>query len=248
MSSTSTYSESVEKYKKELISLLNISEQELNAIFKSTLYSLKHKLEQIGGESFLQSLMKLDYNDTIEYDKEEDSLNEIAYCNNIYDKNVDKNKGCFLCLCGKSHLKNLHLFAHEDLEEQVIIGSSCIKQVCSLQDAYSENLELKDKLNGLYDDVKTAERNKNNKPCYKCGDLCINKSTNYKFEHMNNYCRDCLVGKTHSYIKCSKCHIKVIPASQPLPYDKNKFKEICGRCWHKANEMKDWYKKKYNKN
>ncbi len=246
MLSTSTNNNSVEKYKKELTQLLDISESELNAKFKSTLYSFKKQMEEINGDNFISSLMKLDYNKLIEYDEDLDSVTELANKNNIYDKNVDHDKDCFLCLCGKSHLKNLHLFDHEDTEDQILIGSSCIKQVANLQEAYVDNLALKNKLNELSSDVKLAEKTRNNKPCYKCGNLCINKSTNYKFAHMNNYCRDCLVGKTHSFIKCSSCHNKVIPASQPLPYDKTKFKEICGKCWHRQNEHKDWYKKKYN--
>lgn len=247
MKTTSTNKMNVEKYKQELKTLLNLSDDELDKKFKSTLYSFKKNMEDINGDTFINSLMKLDYNEMVEYEKDEDSVQGIAQSNQIYDKNVDDNKDCFLCLCGKSHLKNLHLFRHDDLDEQLIIGSSCIKQVGRLQDAYTENQILKNKLDELMGDVKNAEKMKNYKPCYRCGDLCINKDTNYKYEHMNNYCRDCLVGKKHNFIKCTMCHIKVIPASQPLPYDKNKFKEICGKCWHKTNENKEWYKKKYNK-
>ena len=243
-----TLSTDIEKYKSELKILLIISEEELNKKFKSTLYSFKRNMEEINGDSFIKSLMKLDYNKMIEYNKDEDSVQHLASTHWIYDKNVDENKDCFLCLCGKSHLKNLHLFKHEDLNaSSLIIGSSCIKQVCSLQEAYNENQSLIQKLSELMCGVKLSERMKHFKSCYKCQDLCISKDTDYKFEHMNNYCRDCLVGKKHNFIKCSMCDIKVIPASQPLPYDSNKFKEICGKCWHKVNENKEWYKKKYNK-
>lgn len=252
MKTTSTNKSNIEKYKEELKILLNISEEELDKKFKSTLYSFKKNMEEINGDNFINSLMKLNYCEMVEYDKDEDSIHTIIDKHFIYDKNVNNNKDCFLCLCGKSHLKNLHLFNHSDLNgNQLIIGSSCIKQVCKLQDAYTENQILTQKLNQINGDVKLAEKMKVYKPCYKCQDLCINKNTNYKYEHMNNYCRDCLKGKLHNFIKCTRCDIKVIPASQPLPSYNNenndKFKEICGKCWHQVNENEPWYKKKYNK-
>jgi len=249
MKTTSTKLNAIEKYKNELMIKLNLSKEELDKKFKSTLYSFKNEMESIGNNNFIQSIMKLNYNEMVEFDKEEENIGYIQCEHNIYDKNVDTNKDCFLCICGKAHLKNLHLFEHEDLEgKQLVIGSSCIKQVEKLKMAYAENKELCDKLNTIISDLKDAEKVKKYKSCYKCKDLCINKTTDYKFPHMKNYCRYCLVGKTHSYIKCSRCKIKVLPASQPLPYDNNKFKEICGKCWHHENKNKQWYKKKYNSN
>ena len=243
MSSIST---PINDYREELKRLLKINDAELDNMFKSTLYSLKKNLEKITGENFIDSLMNLDYKELVIFNKHEDNLNLTAFQHDIYEKNINENKNCFLCLCGKSHLKKLHLFSHTKLiENQLIIGSSCIVQVSKLQKAYFDNLNLCKKLQGLVDDLTTAERLNAYKSCYKCGDLCIRKDTDYKLEHMHNYCRPCLLGKNNNFIKCSNCDDKVIMASQPLPYDKNKFREICGMCWHRQNKNKIWYKNKY---
>lgn len=237
----------INDYREELKRLLNINDLELDNMFKSTLYSFKKQLEKITGENFIDSLMKLDYNKLVIFNKDEDILNDIVYEHDIYEKNINEKKNCFVCLCGKTHLKNLHLFSHSKLEEnQFVIGSSCIIQVSKLQNAYKDNISLCQKLQDFVNDLTTAERLNAYKSCYKCGERCIRKDTNYKLEHMHNYCRSCLLGKSNNFIKCSDCDDKVILASQPLPHDKNKFKEICGKCWHYQNKNKGWYKKKYN--
>ena len=245
---TKSTNKDILKYKEELKHLLNYSDEELDATFKSTLYSFKKKMEDINNDDFITSLMKLRFNRLIEYDKEEDSPSTMKVQYNLYDKNVDMIKDCFLCLCGKSHLKYLYLFTHEDCDEELVIGSSCIQQVAKLQQAYKENQDLVEHLQEIIKEVKTAEIMKNNKPCYKCNDYCIKKDVEYKFPHMKNYCKGCLVGKQCNFVKCSRCNEKVIPASQPMPFDKTTFKEICGKCWHQVNKNETWYKKKYPTN
>ncbi len=249
MASTSTNMNTSE-FKQLIKNKLNISDEQLTKLFKSTLYSFKSELEQIGGQTFIDSLMDLSYDKMIEYDEEEDDYNSTKTNENIYEKNCKDEKECFLCICGKQHLKNLHIFNHNKTDKCIVIGSSCITQVEKLKNVYSENQALANKLGQiitkLKDNEKLAKKMKTHKPCAKCGDLCINKKGGYKYPHMNNYCRTCLLGKDKCWIKCSQCCVKLVKPSQPMPFGEG-FKKICGSCWHHNNKDKSWYKNKYKK-
>lgn len=238
----------LEKYKNELKQLLNINDEELAKKFKSTMWSFKKQIEEIGGEGdFIKSLLKLDYDDMVVYDKDEDNVDDTQICNHIDDRNVKdcKDEKAFVCLCGKTHLKNLHLFTHEDCDKKLVIGSSCITQVEQLKDAYKSNKDLVLKLEGIIKKLKTSEKLLTHNPCKKCGDVCIKKNYEYKNPHQKNYCKDCLCGKSKCWIHCKTCYIKVLPASQPLnSWTKGKFKEDCGKCWYNKNKHQSWMKKK----
>jgi hypothetical protein len=255
MASTSTQKNStmsdIAKYKKILMEKLNVNEDTIDKMFKSTLYSFKNQLEKLGQSSFIESLMKLEYKEMVEFKEDDDDFNTIKDDNDIHDVNVKPNKDCFVCLCGKQHLKNLHLFSHSNIDGKcLVIGSSCINQVEKIKKAYADNKELVKKLEKINGQIKNAEKlakiKKDLKPCYRCGDMCLKKSSKTTHPHKKNYCVKCLVGKQKNFIKCNSCYIKVIPASKPLPFG-NGFQEICSPCWHKKNADKDWYKKKYKK-
>jgi hypothetical protein len=237
---------SIIAYKQELKDLLNVSTEELDKMFKSTLYTFKAQMENIGGGDFLSSLMKLSYDQMVIYDKHTDCVDDIQSSNNIADINIKETANvdkCFMCLCGKSHLHNLHIFNHNDCEQKLVIGSTCIKQVEKLKDAYIENAELCQKLDVIITSLKSNEKLLTHKPCYKCGDLVIKKNYQYQKPHMMNYCKDCLCGKDKNFIHCSTCHIKVIPASQPInSWTQGKFKIDCGRCWYQKNKHQSWMK------
>lgn len=236
------------EYKTELKELLNVSEEELDIMFKSTLYSFKKQMEDIGGGDFIASLMKLDYADMVVYEKGVDFVDTIKNANNISDINVkdtgDKN---FMCLCGKQHLQNLHLFNHQDCPDKLVIGSTCIQQVEKLKLAYKDHTELCEKLDSIITSLKTSERVRTHNPCYKCEDLVIKKGYDYVKPHMKNYCKECLCGKDKDFIHCNICLTKVIPASVPVSkWAKGKFKEICGKCWYDKNKHHSWMRNRSN--
>ncbi len=222
------------------------NKDELKEEFNKTFYCLKKNLEEINNQSLVDSLLSLDYKELVEFDKEFDDYEKMKEEQDIYIKNQGVNN--FKCICGKQHLKYLNIFSHNECDKNIIIGSSCVKEVEKLIDIYTDNQQFVNFLTELISEVKETEKSymkkKTHKPCYKCGDLCIKLNYDYKFKHMNNYCRSCLLGKNKSWVKCKRCFQKVIPASQKKPFGTG-FKDICGGCWHKDNREKSWYKNKY---
>lgn len=211
------------------------NKDELNKEFSKTFFCLKKNLEEINNQSLVDSLLSLDYKELVEFDEEFDDYEKIKEENDIYIKNCGNNN--FKCVCGKQHLKYLHIFTHDECDKNIIIGSSCVKEVEKLIEFYKENQEFVNFLTNLISQAKETEKvyrkKKTHKSCYKCGDLCVKLGYDYKFKHMTNYCRSCLLGKNKSWIKCNICFQKVIPASEKKPYGKG-FKEMCGKCWYKS--------------
>jgi len=240
---------SILQYKTELKNKLNINDEELGIMFKSTLYPLMARLEQIGGCDFIASLMKLDYDEMVVFCPDIESVRHFQSSNNIGDVNVKSDDGehkCFKCLCGKQHLINLHLFDHADCDNKLVIGSTCIKQIEKFKLVYSADQALCQKLDSILASLKTSEKLITHKPCYKCNDLVIKKDYEYAKPDLMNYCRDCLVGHDKNFIHCKMCKHRVIPASEPLPYDNKKFKEICKSCWYAQNKNKSWMRNNRN--
>ena len=240
-----TTSTNINAYKKEIMDRLEINEEIYNKTFKSTLYSFKKEMENLG-QNFISSLMMLEYDKLITYDKNDKTVSDIVEYNNIYNKNVKKDNECFMCLCGKQHLKNLHLFNHENCDNTIIIGSSCIEQVGSLKEAYKENRELYEHLTKINNRMKFNEKKKQDKltkkECYKCKLFLIKKDYNYSNPHHNNYCKNCV--NKYGKIVCSQCNLNRIDASIPMKYNKNEFKKICKGCWIENNKGKAWFGKK----
>jgi len=233
---------STQTYKNFLMTKLDVNEDELKKLFKNTLYPFKKCMEELG-DNFLSSLMKLNYKRLVEYNKDDDDLHQVVCENNIDEERNVKNGNNFMCLCGKAHLKNLHIFSHENTIKNLVIGSSCIHQVEKLKLVYSENIELCNKLNNIISQLKTAEKRLTHKECYKCGDLSIKKNKDYPHPNQKIYCKDCLL-KNKDFIKCECCFFKTIKGGQRDYH--GKYKRICGTCWHNNNRNEEWYKRKYN--
>ena len=236
--------------KTELKEKMNINDEQLGELFKSTMFSLMAKVKEIGGTDFITSIMNMDYDKMVKYDPDDfKSVDAIQREENIDDVNIgnkDEKKN-FKCLCGKPHLHKLNLFDHKNCDKKLVIGSTCIGQVEKLKEVYHENTELCNKLDTIISCCATSERLITHKPCFKCGDLVIKKDYPYVKPHMMNYCRECLVGKDKDEIHCGICKYKKIPASQPLnKKTRDKFKDKCPSCWYAQNKHQPWMRNNRN--
>tara|TARA_R110002153_G_scaffold274315_1_gene448468 strand:- start:11933 stop:12763 length:831 start_codon:yes stop_codon:yes gene_type:complete len=241
----------IENQKQQLMELLGKSSEEMEEYFKGTMYSFKYQIEKMGGDNLFKSIMDLDYVDLVEYIKEKDNVEDIVEGNDLNeDLCVNKSKGekKFMCLCGKAHLKNLHIFRHKNEDKQFVIGSSCINQVEKLKDLYSGNLELKEKLEFIVGQLKQSEKKLTHNKCQKCGDFEVSRKEkkSYKNEKCEKlYCKSCLsITKYKNKIKCQSCYISIWAGAKSSPYQKEYNKE-CPKCWHKSNKNEEWYKRKY---
>ena len=82
--------------------------EELAKKFKSTMWSFKKQIEEIGGEGdFIKSLLKLDYADMVVYNKEEDDVDTTQMCNHIDDRNVKQcvDEKAFVRACSKQEFQ-----------------------------------------------------------------------------------------------------------------------------------------------
>jgi len=213
------------EFRNLIMKKLELQEEEVDDVLKSTLYSFKKEIEEIGGEDFIKSFMKLKYNKMIIYDKTEINKQEIIEGECIREKNTF-DKG-FKCICGKKHLKNLHLFKHPKLEkEKLIIGSRCIEQVKLLKKVYEDNEGLKKKFDKILKKLKANEKILTHKNCLKCGELSITKDYEYENENRKHFCSNCIVNK--KYIYCYHCNNKTIKIEKDWY---GNFKKYCYPCY-----------------
>ena len=222
--------ETKENFRALIKEKLKLKEEEVDDVFKSTLYSFKKEIEDIGGEDFIKSFMKLKYKKMVVFDKNLDTKEDITEGECIREKNT-YSKG-FKCICGKKHLKNLHLFGHPKLDkERLIIGSKCIEQVKTLKKVYEDNEELKKKFEKILKKLKKNEKILTHKACLKCGDLSITKNYEYDNEHRKHFCNKCIVNK--KFINCYNCESRRIYIQKD--YYGN-FKKYCLPCYKKLKK------------
>ena len=119
--------ETKENFRALIKEKLKLKEEEVDDVFKSTLYSFKKEIEDIGGEDFIKSFMKLKYKKMVVFDKNLDTKEDITEGECIREKNT-YSKG-FKCICGKKHLKNLHLFGHPKLEKERLLVQNVLNKL-----------------------------------------------------------------------------------------------------------------------
>jgi hypothetical protein len=218
----------LELYKNELKNILGIKTDDLFNQLKRTFIPLKNTLESlVEDRDLLTSVMKLEHIRMVEFDEDEDNAQQVAYINCIHDLNRRKEES-FNCACGKNHLKNLHLFKHENCDQHIVIGSTCIRQIVQLKKIYSTNQELCSKLDKLLGDLKTAEKVLTHKQCKTCKDLCIRKDKKSEDMIENHLCKNCY-NKKEQVIRCKDCRIWI-----EVGYDyRGCVKRRCFPCWKK---------------
>ena len=209
----------------------DITREELNKRMRQTFVPLKKKLEEIGKCSMTDSIKDLTYKDFVDYNSAEEDLDSVQTQHNISEDNVSRKCEKFRCVCGKTHLKNLHLFTHKNKEDTIIIGSSCIEQLTILRDLYKDNEELAKRIDTIYLLMKKGERTKTHNKCITCKEYNINKKkinegSPLEIEIKNKICRRCrdLVANK---IRCKDC-MSWIEISKDY---KGQVKRRCLECW-----------------
>ena len=206
--------------------LYDLNQEELDKKCKKTLFLFKKQMEEIGGGNFLNSLSKLAHNKLRIYDKEEECVGSVAAAENISERNIHQANNNFVCLCGKQHLKNLHIFSHQDCDENIVIGSSCIKQVEMIADLYKDNVELFGKLTEILRKLKEAEKVLSHNLCQGCENVWIPKNKkNVSYAWERDICKDCL-SKYKTHWRCSRC-----PKWHKIKKTMRGWNKICWQCW-----------------
>ena len=240
-----------EEFKNYIKEELNISNKDVELMFSKTFYCLKRNLEKLTKQSLVNCLLSMDFREVVEYDKETDDFGNTINENNIHEINCNHEQEYFLCVCGQKHLKYLYVFKHNNLTENIVIGSKCIERIEQLKELYFNHILLIEKLEDIIEQVNTGEKalkkSKTHKPCYKCKDICIKKNQNFENKLMEIYCKSCLIGTRKIYIKCVSCKLKPVLAGQKISPDKEGYKDLCGGCWFSQNKNQTWFKKDYKK-
>ena len=209
----------------ELAEKLELSVEDLRKKIKKTYFKTKRHLEQIGNNEFLESLKQLDYKEMIQFDEVCDDIKSVAANNDIGNRNIDDD--CFMCLCGKKHLKNLHIFNHEQCEDSLVIGSSCIKQIAEVMSAYKDNEDLYNKIQNIINKVKDAEKILRCNKCLRCDTNWCSKQAKGIRKY---FCKDCIITnwKGEDCIHCIRCN-----KTRPIKKTYEGYALLCMGCWKK---------------
>jgi ribosomal protein L32 len=133
----------------------------------------------------------------------------------------------YKCLCGKQHLKLLHIFNVEGREDKYIIGSSCIDHIRRLREEYEDNLELLEKIGDISICCIKGEYDQKHKACLRCGEMKIRKGYEYKKPFKKDFCGDCITNE--GYFRCMDCKYGRFGVEKD--YQGN-YKTLCKRCWY----------------
>jgi hypothetical protein len=132
----------------------------------------------------------------------------------------------YKCLCGKQHLKLLHIFNVDGREDKYIIGSSCIDHIRRLREEYEDNQELMDKICEISGFCLHGEYALKHKACLRCGERAIRIGYDYKQKLRKDFCSDCLT--KGDMLRCMDCRYRSIQIEKDY---KGCYKRLCKRCW-----------------
>ena len=230
---------------KELVDARRENETAIDIADRETYVRLKKKIESLDeGGSLVKSLLDLTHKHLEIYNKAEDSPTAIINSYDIDEEECfDENENQFKCLCGKKPLKVLHIFEHDQCEQNVIIGSECISHIKQLGDLYSENSLLNKKIQEIIEARDTCARRRTHNKCKICKGLSIKKDYPYKKQWQKYFCAGCLYGDDkilcQGQLCCKKITIERIKINGKMSY-----KKLCIDCWQVSKGIKS--KKKWD--
>lgn len=220
----------------ELVEARRENETRIDIADRETYIKLKHKIQSLDvNGSLVNSLLDLTHKHLEIYKKGEDNPETIINSYDIDEEECfDRHENHFKCLCGKRPLSVLHIFQHEQCEQNLIIGSECISHIKELGDLYTENARLTKKIKEIIEARDTCARRRTHNKCKICKDLCIRKDYEYKNPWHRYFCSGCMYGKDKICCQgkfcCEKITIEPIKKNGKMTY-----KKLCKGCWKIEN-------------
>ena len=188
-----------------------------------TWVKLKEGLESLVDSGTLEeAIEKLDFHTTANVNL----LENLSEDSNISGVCKGETTDSYKCLCGKQHLKLLHIFNVDGKEDRYIIGSSCIDHIRRLREEYKDNQELLDKISEISGYCLQGEYDVKRKACVRCGKRTIRLGYEYKQKLRKEFCTDCLT--KGDLLRCMDCRYRPVEIEKDYKGD---YKTLCKRCW-----------------
>lgn len=220
----------------ELVEARRDNETAIDIADRRTYHRLKLKIQSLDENGDLaSSLLDLTHKHCEEYEKGQDDPQVIINSYDIdEDECFDEKENHFKCLCGKKPLKILHIFQHEQCDQNLIIGSECISHIKELGDLYDENADLTKKIKEIIEARDTCARQRTHNKCKICKDLSIRKDYEYKKAWQKYFCSGCLYGEDKILCQREFCCKKI--TIEPIKINgKMSYKKLCKGCWKIEN-------------
>jgi len=128
------------------------------------------------------------------------------------------------CICSVK-IKIMYVFTHTNKENDILIGSTCIKNItkyCLM--VHEHETELFQHLDFISNEIKKAERIRDYKKCKMCNKLNIRKDIELEFQE--DFCNKCKTQRKKDKKinrKCFVCNNYTIPKN-------NKTHRVCTNC------------------
>jgi len=128
------------------------------------------------------------------------------------------------CICSVK-IKKMYVFTHTNKENDILIGSDCIKNIKKYcKNVHEHESQLLQHLDFISNEIKKAERIRDYKKCKICNRLNIRKDITQEFQE--DFCNKCKTKRKKDKKinrKCFVCNNYTIPKT-------NKTHRVCTNC------------------
>tara|TARA_R110002050_G_C8913977_1_gene510981 strand:- start:1201 stop:1962 length:762 start_codon:yes stop_codon:yes gene_type:complete len=135
------------------------------------------------------------------------------------------------CICSVK-IKIMYVFTHTNKENDILIGSTCIKNIKKYcKNVHEHESELLQHLDFITDEIKKAERIRDYKECNRCGKRNIRKDITQEFQ--DDFCNKCeiIIEKAkEERKKAKKTNRKCFVCNNYTISKRNKHKRVCWNC------------------